>query len=64
MRENRNTPFHSVALQKVQDENGFKILNGIDIVNRIWSMGWIGSVQFENICSNNESSEPYFVFKG
>jgi hypothetical protein len=39
MRENRNTPFHSVALQKVQDENESKILNGIDIVNRIWSMG-------------------------
>jgi hypothetical protein len=43
MRENRNTPFHSVALQKVQDENGFKILNGIDIVNRIWSMGGVPS---------------------
>jgi hypothetical protein len=39
MRENRNTPFHYVALQKVQDENESKILNGIDIVNRIWSMG-------------------------
>jgi hypothetical protein len=39
MRENRNNHFHSIALQKVQDENESKILNGIDIVNRIWSIG-------------------------